>query len=193
MKTGSRKIVCNTWSDAARAASIQARESGAVHPDLDSAAVLKRKQVASEARIKGHQDKIDAAEANLESIRNHPTAKAKDKAAASTFLHERIAATKEDIESEKQKYTEYQQRHEGEMKIRTEHYAAYTAANKAWDTGHTLHFGTMTRMTRLKPENRAAVRFSGGRVEVQRGKNWDALIGQSLDSFKNSIPVEHRG
>ena len=65
----------------------------------------------------------------------------------------------------------------------------YQAANAAWDAGRDVHFNTMTRRVKITPKNRAAIRLYGSQLQVARGRNWDSLSGQGIETMAHNLGV----
>jgi len=61
---------------------------------------------------------------------------------------------------------------------------------KKWDNGETVQFNTMTRTSPVSPKNRAAMKFQNGMIYAARGKRWDSLDGQAIETLAHNVGVK---
>lgn len=81
----------------------------------------------------------------------------------------------------------------GQRELTTGHsfeQSVWEAAQRQLDQGETIQFNTMTRVTRIDPSRRASLRFRNGQIQVQRGKAWDNVSFQALDSLAANVGVK---
>jgi len=96
-----------------------------------------------------------------------------------------------DYEKEYEKYRSLRRDIDKDFAMRV-----YKAANAAWDAGKDVYFNTMTQMVKITPKNRAAIRLNGRDLQVARGRSWDSLAGQGINSmahYLNVSPPDYTG
>ena len=65
----------------------------------------------------------------------------------------------------------------------------WAAVNRAWDAGQSVNFNTMTRRFEVTPKNRAVLRLFGREIQMARGKSWDSLRGQAMNTMAMNLGV----
>lgn len=66
----------------------------------------------------------------------------------------------------------------------------FAAVTARLDANRPVQFSTYARTTRIEPKHREAIRFHNGDIQVRRGKHWDTLIGQALDTLAKNVGVK---